>query len=219
MSVNRIGLLILILALVGSIIFVVQNQVPVSLVFLNIDIPIKLSIAVWMLIFAVAGILASLVLQLLSSLTRKAPVKDFYTEESEPYSPSPRRWHRSQERDKELNEGRSQVSNPSVNYESDWETPDDDDWDREESTTETPPTGEIFDRSLTEEQSESHERVQKPKTSSHSGSVYSYGYREPGDTGVGKAEPVVDANYRVIKPPHRHNIDEQTERDEEEDWI
>ncbi len=51
------------------------------------------------------------------------------------------------------------------------------------------------------------------KTASRSGSVYSYGYRDPDGTGVGKAEPVadkpvVDAEYRVIVPPYR-SLDEE----------
>ncbi len=46
-----------------------------------------------------------------------------------------------------------------------------------------------------------YEVEQKPKRESWSGSVYSYGYREGGDTGVGKSESVYDADYRVITPP------------------
>jgi hypothetical protein len=46
-----------------------------------------------------------------------------------------------------------------------------------------------------------------PKTSYQSGSVYSYSYREPSDSGVGKTEAVYDADYRVIIPPAR-SLDE-----------
>jgi uncharacterized integral membrane protein len=47
------------------------------------------------------------------------------------------------------------------------------------------------------------EAKQEPKSSYRSGSIYSYSYREPRDSGVGKAEGVYDAEYRVIIPPHR----------------
>ncbi|MBW4519331.1 MAG: hypothetical protein KME16_06465 [Scytolyngbya sp. HA4215-MV1] len=62
----------------------------------------------------------------------------------------------------------------------------------------------------------SYEAKQEPKSSSRSGSVYSYSYREPGSTGVGKTESVVDADYRVIVPPYR-NLDEDEDLDDERD--
>lgn len=45
------------------------------------------------------------------------------------------------------------------------------------------------------------EAEQSPKSESWSGSVYSYGYREPENTGVGKTESIYDADFRVIVPP------------------
>lgn len=46
-----------------------------------------------------------------------------------------------------------------------------------------------------------YETEQTPQTESWSGSVYSYGYRDPSSTGVGKTETVYDADYRIITPP------------------
>ncbi|NJO51612.1 MAG: hypothetical protein HC840_21775 [Leptolyngbyaceae cyanobacterium RM2_2_4] len=61
-----------------------------------------------------------------------------------------------------------------------------------------------------------------PKTSYQSGSVYSYSYREPSDSGVGKTEAVYDADYRVIIPPARSldevNSEPPANQDDEEDW-
>ncbi|MEL7036854.1 MAG: hypothetical protein AAFO04_14705 [Cyanobacteria bacterium J06592_8] len=75
-----------------------------------------------------------------------------------------------------------------------------------ETRLEEEPLSEVFEES--EESSEpepprrdNYEVEQKPKRESWSGSVYSYGYREGGDTGVGKSESVYDADYRVITPP------------------
>ncbi|MDJ0556466.1 MAG: hypothetical protein QNJ68_18900 [Microcoleaceae cyanobacterium MO_207.B10] len=48
---------------------------------------------------------------------------------------------------------------------------------------------------------QNYEVKQQPKTESWSGSVYSYGYKEPSGSGVGQTESVYDADYRVITPP------------------
>lgn len=68
-----------------------------------------------------------------------------------------------------------------------------------------------------------YEVQRDPKTSYQSGSVYSYSYREPSDSGVGKTESVYDADYRVIIPPAR-SLDEldgepvSKPDSDEEDW-
>ncbi|MDF0553609.1 hypothetical protein [Kamptonema sp. UHCC 0994] len=72
----------------------------------------------------------------------------------------------------------------------------DDDWGDEEEQ-ETPSNNED-----TEQKQTNYESQQEPKTQSWSGSVYSYGYREPKNTGVGQTESVYDANFRVITPPY-----------------
>lgn len=46
-----------------------------------------------------------------------------------------------------------------------------------------------------------YEVKQDPKSQSWSGSVYSYGYKEPSGSGVGQSESVYDADYRIITPP------------------
>lgn len=46
-----------------------------------------------------------------------------------------------------------------------------------------------------------YEAEQKPKSESWSGSVYSYGYKDPSSSGVGQSESVYDADYRIITPP------------------
>jgi hypothetical protein len=62
--------------------------------------------------------------------------------------------------------------------------------------------------------STSYEVNQEPKTASKSGSVYSYSYREPSESGVGKTEAVYDANYRVITPPYQ----KPPEPEDDDDW-
>ncbi|MBD0266213.1 MAG: LapA family protein, partial [Tolypothrix sp. Co-bin9] len=69
-----------------------------------------------------------------------------------------------------------------------------------------------------------YERPQQPKSSSQSGTVYSYGYRDPNNSGVGKTETVYDADYRVIIPPAAQkpsspeNDWESSKDDEDDDW-
>lgn len=60
--------------------------------------------------------------------------------------------------------------------------------------------------------SATYEVKQEPTASSWSGTIYSYTYREPSESGVGRTESVYDADYRVIKPP------QQQPKAEEDDW-
>ncbi len=68
-----------------------------------------------------------------------------------------------------------------------------------------------------------YEVEQTPQTESWSGSVYSYGYRDQGESGVGKSESVYDADYRVIVPPPATQIqsdeDSSVKADETEDTL
>ncbi|UBF27766.1 hypothetical protein K9N68_07585 [Kovacikia minuta CCNUW1] len=116
----------------------------------------------------------------------------------------------------------------------DWETEIAEDWEDAapgRSVTDTP-RDSLRDRTEPANRDRTdYEVAQEPKTSSRSGSVYSYGYRDPGSSGVGKAEPVVDkpvvdADYRVIVPPYR-SLDEEpvtpapepVEEENADDWF
>lgn len=50
-------------------------------------------------------------------------------------------------------------------------------------------------------------------SSQSSDSVYSYGYREPRTSGVGRSEAVYDAEYRVIIPPY-NSMDDGSQNDD-----
>ena len=78
-----------------------------------------------------------------------------------------------------------------------------------------------------------YERPQEPTTTYRSGSVYSYGYRDPKNSGVGRSESIYDAEYRVITPPYRgvepsdepewksrenSNKKENENNEDEDDW-
>ncbi|HEY9618511.1 MAG TPA: hypothetical protein V6C64_16830 [Microcoleaceae cyanobacterium] len=86
----------------------------------------------------------------------------------------------------------------------DWETPASDDWE----TSPRDSRSERSDREATRNSRRDYEAPQTPQSTSQSGSVYSYGYREPKSSGAGRTEDVqqpdrvVDAEYRVIIPPY-----------------
>lgn len=99
-------------------------------------------------------------------------------------------------------------SDASDDWDSDSTT--DDDWDFEEDADKTRNSSSQDDI----RDSTTYEVKQEPKSGSRSGSVYSYSYREPSNSGVGKTESVYDADYRVITPPYR----ETDTAKKDEDW-
>jgi uncharacterized integral membrane protein len=70
-----------------------------------------------------------------------------------------------------------------------------------------------------------YESTQEPKSKSWAGSVYSYGYRDPSQSGVGQTESVYDAEYRVLVPPQDPipspggaQVPQNPSADTEDDW-
>jgi hypothetical protein len=57
------------------------------------------------------------------------------------------------------------------------------------------------DRSGYERDRTNYEVPQEPTSSYRSGSSYSYSYKDPNSSGIGRSESVYDADYRVIIPP------------------
>jgi len=69
-----------------------------------------------------------------------------------------------------------------------------------------------------------YETKQEPKSKSWAGSVYSYGYRDPSQSGVGQTESVYDAEYRVLVPPQEpipqpaDEVPKNPSAETEDDW-
>ncbi len=201
----RIILLLVILG--GLVLLLVQNWSPVlPLVFLGVATP-ALPLAVWILISLAAGASTSLAIAFLLQLTNyvsqpkssnqrqaQAPPKTppYNASSAPPKTPPP------QERDRAVD---------------DWQESANEDWDFEENVDdqESPPQDNVQD-------SRSYEARSEPKSSYQTGSVYSYSYREPSDSGVGRTESVYDADYRVLTPPYREPEKAQEQEQEEEDW-
>ncbi|MEG4345294.1 LapA family protein [Microcoleus sp. A003_D6] len=72
----------------------------------------------------------------------------------------------------------------------------DDDWGDDRDLPAEPPVNDVAGANPRD-----YEAKQEPKSQSWAGSVYSYGYRDPNQSGVGQTESVYDADYRVIVPP------------------
>ena len=206
MPVTRIVLLLLVLG--GLALFAFSNLSPVlSLVFLGMQTAI-LPLSAWIGIAIAAGAITSFVLQFLSYLQRGYSTRRI--EEPDAAPPQSRSFRRESYANQAAT-GQTPYTPPPPPPEtpknsatSDWEEKSDEDWDfDEERPTGTPQS----DRS-------NYEVKQEPKTGSQSGSVYSYGYREQSNSGVGKADAVYDANYRVITPPYQKPV----EPEEDDDW-
>lgn len=110
-----------------------------------------------------------------------------------------------------------ETSSTSRNSANEWEsdTSNDDDWNFEQDINKT----EKFSEQDSIRNSTTYEVNTQPKSSSRSGSVYSYSYREPSNSGVGKTESIYDADYRVLTPPYQQaNATENEDDWGDEDW-
>jgi uncharacterized integral membrane protein len=212
--------LILLVAVLGFLtLLLVQNWSPVlSLVFLGIRTQ-PLPLAMWVLFSTLAGALTSLLISTLLKLSnyfgrqqRQTPFKSTAT--------PPRRTAIPREEPTPPPYRASSTANKTepvtTNAFDDWETNDgdNDDWDFDEKQRETPTPSS---QTPPVREPQTYERQQEPISSSQSGSVYSYNYRDPKNTAVGKTESVYDADYRVIIPPYQPPTTNQVD-DDDDDW-
>ncbi|MDM9385250.1 LapA family protein [Chlorogloeopsis sp. ULAP01] len=213
--------LILLVALLGGLaLLLAQNWSPVlPLVFLGMQTQ-ALPLAMWILFSTAAGAATSLAISILFQLSSyfTAPKRQVSPASKPPRTRTP------------FDSDRPRTEEPKYSYTSpppsasetadstrasaeDWETSsinDDWDFDETEETAKSPQNTHFRD-------SDTYEKQQEPKSGSKSGSVYSYNYREPKNSGAGKTESVYDADYRVIVPPYQPPTDNQADGDED-DW-
>jgi hypothetical protein len=221
-----IRLILLIAVLGGLTLLLAQNWSPaISLVFLGMQTQ-PLPLAMWILFSTTAGAVTSLFITSLfkvvnyvakppqrptSSRSRFTPPRTNQTRSEEPTPrpsspPPPANKTNSSNRDTD---------------DDDWGTNNNtDDWDFEEKSEEAPAPSPQTKQDRYEKTYEPPQ--QEPKSSSQSGSVYSYSYREPKNSGVGKTESVYDADYRVIIPPYQppanNQADDNTNDSDDDDW-
>jgi uncharacterized integral membrane protein len=240
-------LLILLLVLGVGILFYLQNQQLVTLVFFGNLASITLPIAIWVLLFIAAGALTSIFWQIGFGRQRSSSPRSYESKRSRSYSPPPTS---PPSNPQPTSTYRPPLETAAPANQPDWESKKDfqeewDDWEvqkpkREpvrEFVREFPrdsepideETTDSIDRQLEEGRSTVFEAEQKPQQVNRTGSVYSYVYREPKDTPDKEPEPekeqpkrdrVYDADYRVIRPPNRENIEQKRQEDEnDEDWL
>lgn len=183
-----------------------QNLGVITLVFFGGIMTVKLPLAVWVLLFTLAGIISGLTLQFLYSFGRplaapKASPRIANNPTVPPPSPRPTY---------------IQDTAPSARG-NDWERDSGDDWNFD-----TPPEKptiiqdrEEFSSSLADEEKANF--VKPPSDSSQTGSVYSYSYRTAKQTRGEKADQVYDVNYRIITPPAEDQ--NEVNKGDEEEWI
>ncbi|MFM7408550.1 MAG: LapA family protein [Cuspidothrix sp.] len=192
MSVIR--LVILVTAISGLIILLVQNLSPsLPLVFLGMRTQ-SLPLALWILFSIIAGMITSVII---ISLIKFA---SYLHLQEQPISPS--KSIPTSSRVKQ-NTPPSTTPPPSVSQFDDelddWETNrNEDNWD-DEDNLESPP------------------EPSSPK--SRPSSVYSYSSQAPKNTAVGKNETIYDADYRVIIPPHQEPNQKNVTDDNDWDFF
>jgi hypothetical protein len=214
MAVIRLILLVGVLG--GLMLLLAHNWSPVlSLKFLGMQTQ-PLPLAIWMLFSTAAGAFTSVFITSLFKLSnyfvgqqRQTRFKSTATsprtqktprEEPTPPPASPSRTSKQEYTNSEAFD--------------DWNTDgSNDDWDFEEKPQ---PAQTPKQQTQKSSDSQTYERQQEPKSSSQSGSVYSYNYREPKNTAVGKTESIYDADYRVIIPPYQPPTNNQA--DDDDDW-
>jgi cytoskeletal protein RodZ len=215
MLVMRIILLLVILG--GLTLLLAQNWSPaLPLVFLGVKTQ-ALPLALWILLSVGAGACTSIFITGLFKLSnyfaryqpqyRRNTVEGSRTQSSGSKNQS----------NKATSASYSQPDTNSVpkdTTDDDWgsNSTDDDDWDFADKT-------ENFSSQKDVKDSTTYEVNTEPKSGYRAGSVYSYNYREPRNSGVGKTESVYDADYRVITPPYQPPSQEKdTTGEEDDDW-
>ncbi|MEH2163536.1 MAG: LapA family protein [Nostoc sp.] len=210
--------LILLVALLGGLtLLLVQNWSPVlSLVFLGVRTQ-PLPLAIWILFSITIGAFTSVFIATLFNLSNYFVAEPRQTPERR-NTTSPRA--KTTQREESTSRPSSPPPPASKKEESasdefdDWETNSsrDDDWNFDEKSEAAPKANP---QAQPARDSKTYERQSEAKSSSQSGSVYSYSYREPKNTAAGKSESVYDADYRVIIPPYQPPTTNQADDD---DW-
>ncbi|XHR84348.1 MAG: LapA family protein [Gloeotrichia echinulata GP01] len=210
-----IRLILLVAVLGGLTLLLAQNWFPpLSLTFLGLRTQ-PLPLAMWILFSTTAGALTSVLMTTLfnlanyfAGLQRQTP---FASAAASPHTKATPR-----------EQPTGAPSNPppptsKTDTFDDWTyNSRDDDWNFDEQSQQAPTSKA---QSPEFQDSQTYERPQEPKSSSQSGSVYSYNYREPKNTAVGKTESIYDADYRVIIPPYQPPTSNQADQADEDDWT
>jgi hypothetical protein len=204
-----IRLILLVAALGGLTLLLVQNFSPaLPLVFLGVRSQ-PLPLAMWILFSVVAGGMTSLLISSLYELANyfggssKPPSKQTRPQSTVSSSPGTSSYRQRETTSRSTSSPQSrEKSEYKSDAEDDWNIEASEDWDFErQQKPSSRPQEEPRDKQVSD--SRNYDREQQPTRTEKSGSSYSYSYREPKNSGVGKTESVYDADYRVIVPPYQ----------------
>jgi hypothetical protein len=214
MAVIRLILLVAVLG--GLMLLLVQNFSPaLSLVFLGVRTQ-PLPLAIWILFSTATGAFTSIFIATLFKLSNYFPGGQRQTpNRATAASPRAKATQREEPTSRRTSppSSASKKEEPTSEVFDDWETNSSrDDWNFDENS-ESAPTANP--QAQQPRDSTTYERQSEAKSSSQSGSVYSYSYREPKNTAAGKTESIYDADYRVIIPPYQPPT---TNEADDDDW-
>jgi uncharacterized integral membrane protein len=188
MSTNRFILLLVTLSLI-AILVAANWSIKLPLSFLGMQTR-SLPLGIWLLVGLTTGIVTSSILQSLNYFLRILESRKSDRLPKRPPSRPP--LYNNPPKDSH------RASPQNKDWDSDWQAEppqESEDWDFDEDSEDPPPP--------------------EPNSKNVSGSVYSYSYRQPENTSVGKSEAVREANYRVINPPNRPYPEDPADED---DW-
>ena len=201
-----IRLLLLLLILVGLAAFTLQNwafQIP--LVFLGKQ-TLVLPLSVWVLGAIAAGALTTLLLTGLFQLSNTLAAKKIRSRvASASRMETEAAASRSSWEESGWDSGTSHSTNAQADYSSATSDRFTDEADFGAEAEEADPVDRSgydagYDSSYERDRT-NYEVPQEPTASYRSGSSYSYSYKDPNSSGIGRSESVYDADYRVIIPP------------------
>lgn len=239
MLLNRFKIFLILLLLLFLSILFGQNRELLALRLLCPDVnqsclyqtpPLPLSL--WMFAFILAGVVTSLVWQLLNYLSTKGFSKTKSSASTRYFSESENTPKNSQTETKSTNTQSTKRASVQTNTtvkprsannftpQSDWEDNNrNDDWNTEESTQR-----KVVPRSINQpiDDNKSYQSSKDSSSSQNSDTTYSYKSPPANNSKEQKVDRVTDANYRVINPSLRKNSSEQIETKQDEDdeeWI
>ena len=220
-SRNLLLLIVLIVVVGGLALFAWQNWSPnISLTFLGLR-SLTLPLSVWILAALFAGVLTYLLIYGIFGLSNYLLKKSLQPRRSRPGKSQNNQdgiWEESNTSNTNTTTSLSEdqgaagstghfnlnkSSKPTENNENhdDWEQGPPKVSSSWEHDTDEDNIGDVEGSGNQSSTGQNYEVEQQPKTESWSGSIYSYGYRDPSGSGVGQTESVYDADYRVITPP------------------
>ena len=209
--VNRFKLLLLLIILAVLGVLFVQNQQPLSLKLLCPDInnscwyqTPQLPLSLWMGLFILAGIVTSLVWQILNSFSYSSAKKRSYSSDVLYDNGADLKTKGLSKNSRYKSSGQSTKSNVSEESASDWDNNiKTEDWQPQQSQKSTVENSNSTSQNSSSSQ---YEIKREPENVTVSGSTYSYKFKEARD--------------KESKKPSTPNLNKESNlEDDDEDWI